>query len=147
MIYIGIDPGKSGGIAAIIDGKAMAWAYDDAVLKNVLRTSGGEGTMCFVEKVSAMPKQGVTSMFNFGKSFGYILGMLEYTETPYQLIPPQKWKKAYSLDGDKAHSIAACKRLFPEISLLRTERCSKEHDGMAEALLIAEYCRRITGKG
>ena len=60
MIYIGIDPGKSGGIAAIIDGKAMAWAYDDAVLKNVLRTSGGEGTMCFVEKVSAMPKQGVT---------------------------------------------------------------------------------------
>ena len=44
MIYIGIDPGKSGGIAAIIDGKAMAWAYDDAVLKNVLRTSGGTAT-------------------------------------------------------------------------------------------------------
>ena len=145
MIYIGIDPGKKGGIAVITDNDVKTYAYSDRQLIFTLRNVNDE-CICFVEKVGAMPGQGVTSMFNFGKSFGYILGTLEVCSVPYQLVPPQKWKKEYSLGHDKGESIAVCRRLFPEVSLLPTERCRTESDGMAEALLIAEYGRRITGR-
>ena len=90
-----------------------------------------------------MPKQGVTSMFNFGVSFGYIQGVIEAFEIPYELVSPQKWKKHFGLDNDKSKSIAKCKHLFPGVSLLPTERCRKDSDGMAEALLIALYAKRV----
>lgn len=144
MIHIGIDPGKSGGIAVINDDAertAETFPYSDEQLIEVCTAHRGE-TVAFVEKVGAMPGQGVTSMFNFGKSFGYILGVLEATETPYQLVSPQKWKNAYGLNSDKGRSCEVCRRLFPKVNLLRTAKCRKEHDGMAEALLIAEYGRR-----
>jgi len=151
MIYIGIDPGKSGGIAtlsvnteiSIYD--AHSYPYSDDKLKEIAYTVShemSENVLCFVEKVGAMPKQGVTSMFNFGVSFGYILGVLEANQVPYQLVTPQKWKKHFGLDNDKSKSIALCKRLFPAVSLLPTERCRKDSDGMAEALLIALYAKR-----
>lgn len=89
-----------------------------------------------------MPGQGVTSMFSFGLNFGWIQGMLTAYGIPFELVRPQKWKKEYSITGDKNTSIAVCKRLFPDVSLLPTERCRKESDGMAEALLMAEYARR-----
>jgi hypothetical protein len=60
----------------------------------------------------------------------------------YELIRPQKWKKEFSITGDKNSSIAVCKRLFPDVSLLRTERSRKDDDNLAEALLMAEYARR-----
>ena len=81
-------------------------------------------------------------MFHFGENFGYIRGALEANKIAYQLIPPKTWKKEFGLNSDKESSIAVCKRLFPEVSLKRTERCKKDHDGMAEALLMAEYARR-----
>ena len=68
--------------------------------------------------------------------------MLQSFEIPYQLIPPQTWKKEFSLNKSKEKSIDVCKRLFPGVKLLATPRCKKEHDGMAEALLMAEYARR-----
>lgn len=89
-----------------------------------------------------MPGQGVVSMFNFGKGFGWILGTLEAYSVSYELIRPQKWKKEFSVTSDKNTSIEVCKRLFPHVSLLPTERCKKDNDGMAEALLLAEYARR-----
>lgn len=89
-----------------------------------------------------MPGQGVTSMFNFGKGFGWILGTLEAYSVPYELIRPQKWKKEFSVTSDKNTSINVCKRLFPQVSLLPSEKCRKDNDGMAEALLLAEYARR-----
>lgn len=151
MIYVGIDPGQKGGIAVIkLDAErhisaAHAFPYSNDKLKEVAYEVSHEYTdnvLCFVEKVGAMPKQGVTSMFNFGVSFGYILGVLEANDVPYQLVTPQKWKKHFGLDNDKSKSVALCKRLFPTISLLPTERCRKDSDGMAEALLIALYAKR-----
>ena len=97
---------------------------------------------CVVEKVGAMPGQGVTSMFNFGKNYGFILGALESFGFSYELVTPKKWKKEFGVTADKNTSIEVCKRLFPEANLKRTERCKKDHDGMAEALLMAEYARR-----
>ena len=84
-------------------------------------------------------------MFNFGKNFGFILGLLTQAFIPYELVTPQKWKKEFGVTRDKNTSIAVAKRLFPKADLKRTARCRKEHDGMAEALLIAEWKRRHDG--
>ena len=148
-LFIGIDPGKSGGIAVIDveEGTTMPAPYsDEALLKTIRLVSMFEPKeakkVCCLEKVSAMPHQGVTSMFNFGKNYGYIKGVLEAFSIPYQEVPPQKWKKEFGLNSDKAASVEVCKRLFPDVDLLATPRCKKPHDGMAEALLMAEYARR-----
>ena len=95
-----------------------------------------------LEHVGAMPDQGVTSMFNCGQNCGYNKGLLEAFQIPYELVRPQKWKKEFGITGDKNSSIEVCKRLVPGVSLRRTERFRKDDDGMAEALLMAEYARR-----
>ncbi len=146
MIYIGIDPGKSGAFAVIDTTghktRVDVFSWDNKKFIEELGEISFIGAVCCVEKVGAMPGQGVTSMFNFGKSVGYIEGVLETLGIPYQLVPPQKWKKEYSLGSDKKQSIEVCKRLFPDVSLRRTEKCTTDNPDMAEALLMAEYARR-----
>ncbi len=144
MIYIGIDPGKSGAMACIGDnGDVTVIPFDEARYLGHLKVLAYPPCQAkaVVEHVSARPGQGVTSMFNFGKGFGWLLGVLDACGIPYELVHPQKWKKEYSVT-DKNSSIAVCKRLFPEVPLLPTSRCKKDNDGMAEALLMAEYARR-----
>lgn len=146
--FIGIDPGKSGGIACIDTQSGISYTvpYSDNDLIDMCRHESRRGNtdhiMCCLEKVGAMPGQGVVSMFSFGQSVGYIKGVLESFRIPYQEITPQKWKKEFGLNSDKAASAEVCRRLFPDISLLATPRCKKPNDGMAEALLMAEYARR-----
>ena len=145
MIYIGIDPGKNGGIALISDEKAIARTYSDKELIHICKfftKQFPEQCVCYLENVHAMPGQGVVSMFNFGQNFGFIQGVLSAFEIPYELVTPQKWKKEYSVTSDKNTSIEVAQRLFPNTNLKATDRCKKDHDGMAEALLIAEYGRR-----
>lgn len=142
MIYIGIDPGKNGGIAFIGNPCDSAMPYSDERLLYICRKFEGLNVICYLENVHAMPKQGVSSTFNFGMNFGFIQGVLKAYEIPYELVTPQKWKKEFSCTSDKNKSIEVCKRLFPNVNLKATERCKKDHDGMAEALLIAEYGRR-----
>ena len=89
-----------------------------------------------------MPGQGVVSMFNFGHNLGYIEGLLQAFDIPYQLVPPQTWKKEFCVTSDKNTSIEVCRKLFPHVCLLPTARSRKPSDGMAEAMLLAEYARR-----
>lgn len=143
--YIGIDPGKSGAMAIIHAlGNVEVIPFDavDYSLALARVYNGAYPVICCVEKVSAMPGQGVVSMFNFGHNLGVIEGLLRGYGIPYQLVPPQTWKKEFSLSSDKATSIEVCQKLFPNVSLLATERSRKPNDGMAEALLMAEYARR-----
>jgi len=144
MIYVGVDVGKNGGYAIIYPNgivvDAMVKGDFDESMRSVAEAD--EPIMCCVELVGAMPGQGVTSMFNFGKSLGYIEGVLQALEIPYQLVSPRTWKKEFNLNSDKGKSIEVCQKLFPKVSLLATERSKKPHDGMAEALLMAEYARR-----
>ena len=151
MVWIGIDPGAKGGYAYIVDGVVKAFPWDDAFFVQdmyCLSKMRDEKPVAAVEKVGAMPGQGVTSMFNFGKSAGYIEGVLSALGIPYQLVPPAKWKKEFSLIGkDKQASIVTCRKLFPELDLKRTERCRTDSDGKAEAMLICEYARRHFGEG
>lgn len=145
MVYIGIDPGAHGGVAIVDEDadsvKVMPFSKEALfTLKEYI--SPAYTAMCCLEKVGAMPKQGVVSTFNFGMNYGYIKGVLEAYEIPYQEIPPKRWKKEFGLDGTKAKSIEVCQRLCPEVNLLATERSRVPHDGMAEALLMAIYARR-----
>ena len=150
MIYIGVDPGQKGGYAVISKsetGQAVfAYPWDDmffAMEMANLMSLKSQGIVAAVEKVGAMPGQGVTSMFNFGKSFGYILGVLSALGIPYQLVPPRKWKAEFGLlNTEKQASVDVAKRLFPGVSLLPSDRCRKESDGMADALCLCEYARR-----
>lgn len=143
MIYIGIDVGKKGGFAIIGECGVTVCPWDDDkfAMAMGLEARNSECVAC-VEQVHAMPKQGVSSTFAFGKAAGFIEGVLTANRIPFQLVPPKKWKKEYSLGNDKNQSIAVCKKLFPNINLLPTARCTKDSDGMAEALLMAEYARR-----
>lgn len=143
MIYIGIDPGKDGAMAFLYDKEPpVLMAYDSQIYRKALSIGTETLCRCCLERVGAMPGQGVTSMFKFGENYGFIQGLLTAYSIPYELVTPQKWKKEFQITGDKNSSIAVCKRLFPDVCLRRTDRCKKDHDGMAEALLMAEYARR-----
>ena len=151
MTAIGIDPGKSGALAWIHEGdgdipRAVGVIpFGEEYCETLFMLSNDKNTVCCLEHVGAMPGQGVTSMFSFGQNFGFIQGLLTAFSIPYELVRPQRWKKEFGITGDKNTSIAVCKRLFPAVSLLPTERCRKESDGMAEALLLCEYARRHFG--
>ena len=146
-VFIGTDPGKKGGIACIDTEENVSFTvpYSDKELIDLCSDVSYDGikeVVCCLEKVSAMPGQGVVSMFSFGQSVGYIKGVLESFRIPYQEITPKKWKGEFGLNSEKAASAEVCRKLFPDISLLATPKCKKPHDGMAEALLMAEYARR-----
>lgn len=149
MIYIGVDPGRKGGYALICDGEPDVHVWDDdgfmtwLVGVKAVAKANGDHVFAAVEKVGAMPGQGVTSMFSFGQSYGFILGVLTALGIGYQLVPPTQWKREFGLlRTEKQASVDVAKRLFPGVSLLPTERCRKESDGMADALCLCEYARR-----
>ena len=143
MIYIGIDPGKDGAMAIIWEhGRMEVIPFSPKDYRDAFEDCTPKECRCCLERVGAMPKQGVTSMFKFGENYGFIQGLLMAYEIPYELVTPQKWKKEFQVTRDKNSSIFVCKRLFPNVSLRKTEQCRKDHDGMAEALLMAEYARR-----
>ena len=130
-----------------IDNGVYVYPWDDnefpAKMRGIKHLADNPVMVACVEKVGAHPGQGVTSMFSFGQSYGFILGVLAALGIGVQLVPPRTWKKEFSLIGkDKAASIEVCKRLFPGVNLLASEKCRKDSDGMAEALLMAEYARR-----
>ena len=144
MIYIGIDPGKKGGYAIIDDGAVDVFPWDDlGFIDNIADAMNCGKCIAAVEKVGARPGQGTVSMFSFGQSYGFILGVLAAFGIGYQLIPPTVWKREFGLlHAEKYGSVEVCKRLFPGVNLLPTERCKKESDGMGDSLLLAEYARR-----
>ena len=141
--YIGIDPGKSGALALLTeDGQCTVVPFQESAYTAILKAASGPSSVCCLEKVGAMPGQGVVSMFNFGHNLGYIEGLLQAFDIPYQLVPPQTWKKEFCVTSDKNTSIEVCRKLFPHVCLLPTAKSRKPSDGMAEAMLLAEYARR-----
>jgi len=155
MTYVGIDVGLGGAIAGIYgDG---AWVVPMPTLGTKQRKTLDLGEIAsslvyeqrFVclEEVSPGPKMGKAQCMRLGQSQAYIVGMLVATGIPYQIVKPRIWQKEMltaNIRGDtKRAAIAAAKALFPGVSLKRTERCTKDDDGMADALLLAEFARRL----
>ena len=141
--WIGIDPGADGALAWINDtGKTGVIPFSEFGYLSELVYVSAFPAKAVVEKVGARPGQGVKSMFSFGQNFGFILGILQAYSIPYELVPPQKWKREFSITADKNQSIRIAKHLYPNVDLKKSDRCRKDHDGMAEALLMAEFARR-----
>ena len=145
MIFVGIDPGLTGGIAIINEQQIEVYPYTPEKLINICKNfvNSNSSVLVAVEKVHAMPKQGVSSTFNFGMGFGRILGILEALNISYELVTPQSWKRYIGVTHNKQTSIKKAQFLYPDVSLLPTPRCRVPNDGMAEALLIAHYAKSM----
>jgi crossover junction endodeoxyribonuclease RuvC len=94
----------------------------------------GAPITAYIERVHAMPKQGVSSVFTFGMGFGSILSTLQLLPASIRFVTPNVWKKAAGLGRDKGESLDRARLMFPTVRLDR----KKDH-GQAEALLIAHY--------
>ena len=149
MNYIGIDPGQKGCLAVVCDEYVRVYPYDKQTYLTVLRSYSSldrndPAAKCVLEHVGPRKGQGVTSMFTFGQNFGWLQGALDAFRIPYELVHPQKWKRVFSVTADKNTSVEVARRLFPNTPLRHSDRCRKDDDNIAEALLMAEYARRCT---
>ena len=143
MILAGIDPGANGALA-IIDGSRVMLLDVPKVGNDIDYPAWAKEwgmhlpwvSHIFIEKVGAMPKQGVTSMFNFGERYGFILALAYSADVPVSFFRPQEWKKAVGIaaKADKGASRLRASQLFPT----HAEQWKRvKDDGRAEALLIA----------
>ena len=157
MIIIGIDPGITGAIS-VLENKKVIEVYDTPTMidgkKNKRQVNGAQVTniikenlnkdkdkdkevVVVVEHVNAMPGQGVTSMFNFGQSFGVIKGICSALSLPIYFVRPAKWKKHFNLiKTNKDASRTKVIQIYPEIS---SKLSRKKDSNKADAILIARY--------
>jgi len=147
-LWVGCDPGMaSGAIGAVDDHGNFSACFDiehqdkhilALVFKSRLLSiiDPKEGAQICMEQVHSMPKQGVVSVWNFGRAVGVISAVCELTRYPVHLVTPQKWKKHFHLTADKNESLDMARYLWPEAKLKLKKDINK-----AEALLIAEYLR------
>ena len=155
MLIIGIDPGISGSICFLDNGKILD------VIEMPIMTDGKKnkkqinGSQVYneitkrikqfeknqirvvIEHVSAMPGQGVTSMFNFGQSFGILKGICTAMQLPMYFVRPAKWKKYFNLlNSEKDASRARAIEIFPYFS---SQLSRKKDSNKADAILIASF--------
>ena len=155
MLIIGIDPGLSGSICFMKEGKIIdviemptmtdgkknkkqvngSQIYNE-ILKKVNEIKNSE-VRVVIEQVSAMPGQGVTSMFNFGQSFGILKGICSAMQLPVYFIRPAKWKKYFNLiNSEKDASRTKAIEIFPYYS---AQLSRKKDSNKADAILIASF--------
>lgn len=164
---IAIDPGSKGFIAARTQQGTLAFhaladnttAQTADFLRQLALNANGN-IACCIEEIHAIFGASAKSTFSFGETFGTLKGLLTALNIPYHLVPPKTWqreiwtasdkvtktttknnKTTHSIDN-KATSINAATRLFPNTSLCRTPNCKKPDDNKADALLILEYAKR-----
>ncbi len=153
MKVVGIDPGLNGAIAILqdkkvlsiidmpvmADGKKNKRQLNNAQLAEILRknTSDDDEISIVVEQVNAMPGQGVTSMFNFGQTFGAIKGVCAALQLPIFFVRPSKWKKYFELiNSSKDSSRTKAIEMYPYLS----DQLAKKKDvNKSDAILIARF--------
>ena len=149
MLYLGIDAGSVNGALGAVDHDGnyvesfMIEHKDKHILALVFKSrilsivDPKEGAQICMEQVHAMPKQGISSTWNFARAVGVISAVCELTNYPFHLVSPQKWKKHFNLTADKNEALDLARKLFPKAPLKL-----KKDINRAEALLIAEYWRQ-----
>ena len=153
MIVVGIDPGLSGAIAILennkvlnifdmpvmAEGKKNKRQLNSAQLVNIIKdsTKPDAEKAVVVEQVNAMPGQGVTSMFNFGQTFGAIKGVCAALELPIFFVRPSKWKKHFELiNSSKDSSRTKVIEMYPSLS---SQLAKKKDVNKSDAILIARF--------
>jgi crossover junction endodeoxyribonuclease RuvC len=155
--YIGIDGGLDGAISVIENDKVL-----DIIIMPIIHSTKSKrefdilkiidflkkynNATVILEKAHAMPQIGTVQAFNFGKSFGILLGILSSLNMRYHIVHAKRWQKEIFTDisnkDTKQSSIIVCKRLYPKINLIPTPRSKKEHHGMSDSLLLATWGQR-----
>ena len=155
MLIIGIDPGISGSICFFQDGKIIDVVEMPTMTegkKNKKQVNGSQiyneilerikkldkkDIKVVIEQVSAMPGQGVTSMFNFGQSYGILKGICSAMQLPMYFVRPAKWKKYFNLiNSEKDASRTRAIEIFPYFS---GQLSRKKDSNKADAILIASF--------
>ncbi len=155
MLIIGVDPGISGSICFLLDGKILEVLDMPTMAEGKKNKKQINGSQIFneisrvinkiqnqevrvvIEQVSAMPGQGVTSMFNFGQSFGILKGICSAMKLPMYFVRPAKWKKYFNLiNSEKDASRTKAIEIFPYFS---QELSKKKDANKADAILIASF--------
>ena len=155
MMIIGIDPGISGSICffqdgiikdviempTMTDGKKNKRQVNGAQIFNEIKKRikeyENQNVRVIIEQVSAMPGQGVTSMFNFGQSYGILKGICSAMRLPMYFVRPAKWKKYFNLiNSQKDASRTRAIEIFPYFS---TQLSKKKDSNKADAILIASF--------
>ena len=155
MLIIGIDPGISGSICFFQDGKIVDVVEIPTMTEGKKNKKQVNGSQIFneiskkikkldnkeikevIEQVSAMPGQGVTSMFNFGQSFGILKGICSAMQLPMYFVRPAKWKKYFNLiNSEKDASRTRAIEVFPYFS---GQLSRKKDSNKADAILIASF--------
>ena len=155
MLIIGIDPGISGSICFFQDGKIVDVIEMPTMIEGKKNKKQVNGSQIFneisekikkldkreikvvIEQVSAMPGQGVTSMFNFGQSFGILKGICSAMQLPMYFVRPAKWKKYFNLiNSEKDASRTRAIEVFPYFS---GQLSRKKDSNKADAILIASF--------
>jgi hypothetical protein len=155
VIVVGVDPGKEGAVARLSSAPPTVCPMplieggkrDEYDIPNVARLLVG-ASFVFVEKLQTLPPAMGGGIANFNR--GYCMGMFSALcmelSIPVTFVAPREWQREMlagtSGDDTKQRSIIAAQRLFPGVCLLRTLKCKKPSDGIADALLVAEYGRR-----
>ena len=155
MLIIGIDPGVSGSICFLKDGKILdviempimnegkknkkqvngAQIYNEITKK--INSNPETNIRVVIEHVTAMPGQGVTSMFNFGQSLGVLKGICSAMRLPMFFVRPAKWKRYYNLiNSEKDASRTRAIEIFPDFS---SQLSKKKDSNKADAILIASF--------
>lgn len=143
MIFIGIDPGASGGLAWTFSDEsgAQALKMPETERDTWVALCGGqarylEAPFAVIEAVHSMPKQGVASSFKFGRSYGFLRGCLIASGIPFEEVAPQKWQKAMGClsRGDKNVTKAKAQQMYPSLKITHAT---------ADALLLAAYAQRL----
>ena len=162
MLIIGIDPGISGSICFLEDGiikdvlemptmtegkKNKKQVNGSQIFNEIsfrIKTHEKKNIKVVIEQVSAMPGQGVTSMFNFGQSFGILKGICSAMQLPIYFVRPAKWKKYFGLiKTEKDASRTKVIEIFPYIS---SELSKKKDSNKADAVLIASFFHNTYNK-
>lgn len=154
-VFLGIDPGKSGGIAALTQFSKHKDSFQ--VAEPMPETELGiydllygfrDVEVCYLEKVHAMPKQGVTSMFTFGQGYGFIRGVLSALQIPFVDVHPKTWMKGLGipLQGkNKLKLLKTAQQMFPKFDLWKQPKTKGKQLAVCDAMLIAEFARRTYG--
>lgn len=144
-MILGIDPGASGGVAlveleGIVQSVVSVSKMTEAEVARHIEETASVVVMVYIERVAARPGQGVSSMFKFGRNYGFYLGALAALRMPVTHVIPYKWQRALgcATKGDKRVTRTRAQELFPK------ERVTH---ATADALLIAEYGRMEWNKG
>lgn len=169
MIFLGVDPGMQGAISSLSADSKLITISDfpelnkridvlkfKVIIDSIRAFHGCEDIICCLEKSTSRTQQGVTSMFNYGVTYGILYSVLKMSGVKIVEITPQKWKKSFGLISDKKigkvitkeDAVDVAIELFPSRADMfkrmsaRAKRGYVIYDGRADSILISEYCRR-----